>query len=72
MVDDIMRRDNERVLGKMRRGECLTLVSAQSTWYPPRPPTKHPPKRLNTERKNILAFERKKDDTTPKQKVPET
>ena len=70
MTDDIRRKNNERVLEKMRRGESLTLVSVYSTWYPPRPLTKAPPKRLNTKRENILAFERKRDDATPKPKVP--
>ena len=63
MANDIRRKNNnERVLEKMKNGDSLALVSVYSTWYPPRPLTKVPPKcpSKKTKNNNLLAFERKK------------
>lgn len=32
-----IKKANEHILGKMKRGESLATVSTEATWYPPRP-----------------------------------
>lgn len=29
--------ENKRIIAKLKRGEDISMVSAESTWYPPRP-----------------------------------
>lgn len=35
-----IKKDNERVLDMMRRGENLAMISVENTWYPTRPKIK--------------------------------
>jgi len=38
MIDkERIKKANQRILDKMKRGESLVIVPAEATWFPPRP-----------------------------------
>lgn len=51
---DVIKEDNERVLGLMRDGKNLSMIPPSKTWFPPRPIIKKDENHLSVIKKRNL------------------